>query len=343
MVNQTLRFTIFTPTYNRQSTLHRVYDSLCQQTYRNFEWLIVDDGSTDDTRSLVEFWQLDSSFPIRYFYQENQGKHVAYNLAALQAQGELLVCLDSDDGCVPEALERFIHCWDSLSQAEKERYSGIDCHCVAQNGHKIGTDYPVISPANASDEQPSQGKLSHPNALVSNYSELRLNYRVAGEKWGFQRTAVMREFLFPELRELNMSHIPESIAWIPMTQKYPVLYVNEWLRTYYHDSGTEQLTKSNMMITNPIGVWLMNQVSLKWEMKYFTRSPVHFIKAAMNYSRSQWHIHRRYAHHPDFKRIQATELRSYRLPIVSLGNLLRFLCLPLAYLAYRRDLIRYGA
>jgi hypothetical protein len=326
-MNQKYLFTVFTPTYDRAKTLHRAYDSLCLQTCRDFEWLIVDDGSTDETRRLVEQWQLEAAFPIRYFYQENQGKHVAYNLAALKAQGEFLVCLDSDDSCVATALERLSACWNSIPVQDRSRYSGIDCHCIDVHGDKIGSDYPI-----------SPGK----NALVANYSEMRLEYQVQGEKWGFQRTDVMREFLFPELKQLHMSHIPEAIAWIPMTQKYPVLYVNEWLRIYHHDPQTQQLTKSNIMMTNPIGVWLASQTSLQWEMKYFSRSPKHFIKLAANYGRSQFHIRHRYAKSPEFKQAQRTELTAYKLPIASLGGLLSFVCLPLAYVLYRKDLLRYG-
>ena len=100
-------FTVFTPTYNRAHTLSRVYKSLADQTFKNFEWLIVDDGSTDGTKVLIEKWTEEASFPIRYFYQENQGKHIAHNLGVKKARGELFLSLDSDDTCVPEALERF--------------------------------------------------------------------------------------------------------------------------------------------------------------------------------------------------------------------------------------------
>src|SRR5258707_3990522 len=82
-------FTVFTPTFNRSLTLRRVYESLRLQTFRDFEWLIVDDGSTDGTGELVEKWQTESGFPIRYIYQENQGKPVAFNRGVPQDQGDL--------------------------------------------------------------------------------------------------------------------------------------------------------------------------------------------------------------------------------------------------------------
>ena len=73
-------FTVFTPTYNRAHTLHRVYDSLCAQTLRDFEWLVIDDGSTDGTADLIANWAKSADFPIRYFKQEHSGRHGAGGL-----------------------------------------------------------------------------------------------------------------------------------------------------------------------------------------------------------------------------------------------------------------------
>src|SRR5437762_2817315 len=101
--NLPMIFTVFTPTYNRAGTLPRVYESLKAQTFRDFEWIIVDDGSADSTQELVQSWIGDLDFPIRYFRQQNQGKHVAVNLGVKEARGEFFLNLDSDDACVPEA------------------------------------------------------------------------------------------------------------------------------------------------------------------------------------------------------------------------------------------------
>ena len=84
-----------------RDTLYRVYDSLVSQTFRDFEWLVVDDGSTDGTKTLVSDWCEEADFPIRYLYQPNKGKHVAYNHAVPNAGGTLFLTLDTDDSCVP--------------------------------------------------------------------------------------------------------------------------------------------------------------------------------------------------------------------------------------------------
>jgi glycosyltransferase involved in cell wall biosynthesis len=89
-------FTVFTPTYNRSHTLHRVYDSLHAQTYRNFEWLVIDDGSTDGTAEMIESWRRNADFPIRFFAQPHAGKHVAHNRALDEARGRFFIVLDSD-------------------------------------------------------------------------------------------------------------------------------------------------------------------------------------------------------------------------------------------------------
>lgn len=91
------RLTIFTPTYNRAYILPKLYESLCFQTCKDFEWLVVDDGSMDNTRELVDDWIHEGIIDVRYCYQENGGKMRAHNRAVIEAQGELFMCVDSDD------------------------------------------------------------------------------------------------------------------------------------------------------------------------------------------------------------------------------------------------------
>ena len=99
--------TIFTPTYNRAHTLERLYDSIKGQTGCPFEWVIVDDGSSDDTERMVAKWQNSSkeAFELRYFRQENSGKHVAWNKGLQEARGDIFFPVDSDDYLTPNALE----------------------------------------------------------------------------------------------------------------------------------------------------------------------------------------------------------------------------------------------
>jgi len=136
--------TIFTPAYNRAHTLPRTYESLCRQTLQDFEWLVIDDGSTDNTRQLVEKWIAQGKIPIRYIYQENQGMHGAHNTAYDNIHTELNTCIDSDDYMPDDAAEKIVRFWDSQSEADKKKYAGfvgldIDDKC----GKIIGTHFPA--------------------------------------------------------------------------------------------------------------------------------------------------------------------------------------------------------
>ena len=98
MDNVTTILTIFTPAYNRAHTLLRTYESLCRQSCKAFIWLVVDDGSTDNTAALVQQWQSrDNGFEIQYIYKENGGMHTAHNVAYANIHTELNTCIDSDD------------------------------------------------------------------------------------------------------------------------------------------------------------------------------------------------------------------------------------------------------
>ena len=96
-MNKLKRLTIFTPTYNRDQLLPKLYASLCQQTNKNFVWSIVDDGSTDGTKSLIREYINENKIDIVYFYQKNSGKYVAHNTGVLRCTTELILCVDSDD------------------------------------------------------------------------------------------------------------------------------------------------------------------------------------------------------------------------------------------------------
>ncbi len=108
------RLTVFTPTFNRAETLPRLYASLLEQVCVDFEWLIVDDGSTDATANLVRSWQMESKLDVRYIWQENAGKHVAHNRGAQLARGGYFICVDSDDWLVEGAISHLLTRLDAL-------------------------------------------------------------------------------------------------------------------------------------------------------------------------------------------------------------------------------------
>ena len=129
--------TVFTPTYNRADVLPRLYRSLCDQTCFDFEWLIIDDGSTDHTRDVVNTFLSEAIFPIRYFRKDNGGKHTAYNLALEQAAGEWFLCVDSDDLLISEAVASLV---EELSQMNEE--NGIIAYKEDLSGHLLSDLFP---------------------------------------------------------------------------------------------------------------------------------------------------------------------------------------------------------
>ena len=118
--------TIFTPTYNRAATLVRTYESMCRQTCRDFEWLVIDDGSTDNTASLVDNWKREDRIPIQYVYKENGGLHTGYNKAIELINTELCMCVDSDDWLPDDAVEKIVSFWNKYKSDKVAGILGLD-------------------------------------------------------------------------------------------------------------------------------------------------------------------------------------------------------------------------
>jgi len=296
-------FTVFTPTHNRAHTLDRVYSSLDAQTFRDFEWLIVDDGSTDGTPELVSQWQQQADFPIRYFWQEKRGKHVAFNAGAREAKGELFLPLDSDDACVPDALERFRYHWESIPAEQRHRFSGVTALCKDQHGTLVGSPFPSA-------------------VIDSNSLEIHYRFHVSGEKWGFQRTEVLREFPFPDI---GATYVPESIVWGKIARRYATRFVNDILRIYY--MGEPSLMFGQPAGRNAAGGRLQHLSVLNEQLDYLGAAPIQFFASATHYARFSFHLGAPITH--QFADIETAG-----------GRLLWSLAAPTGWLLYRRDVHR---
>ncbi|BAZ12817.1 family 2 glycosyl transferase [Calothrix sp. NIES-4071] len=298
-------FTVFTPTYNRAYELHRVYESLEAQTYRDFEWLIVDDGSTDGTCELVKQWQKTASFPIRYICQDNSGKHIAFNRGVREAKGELFINLDSDDSCVPEALERFKYHWDTIPENQKKYFSDVTCLCKDRYGKVMGRTLPFDS-------------------IDSNWLEIRYRYKVVHEKWGFHRTDVLKQFPFTE--QVKQTYIPETLVWHKISRKYKTRFINEHLRIYWTD--TLSIMRGGNVKSAAIGNRIMHQTILNEEVDWLRFDPLSFFRSAIHYSR--FSFHRCISISEQFKQVQTV-----------LGKVLWFVNLPIGYAVYLKDQLLY--
>ena len=134
----TYKITVFTPTYNRAYIIEDLYRSLQRQTYRDFEWLVVDDGSADNTKELFERWQQEyNPFPIRYVRQENGGKCRAINRGLELAEGRLFLNVDSDDYLTDDAIEKILSCYPAMAKRSLAGAKGFSWKRIVRQYQEI--------------------------------------------------------------------------------------------------------------------------------------------------------------------------------------------------------------
>ncbi len=255
-------FTIFTPTYNRAHTLNRAFESLAKQTLLDFEWIVVDDGSTDGTEGLVAGWAASATFPIRYLRQHNSGKHIAHNRALQAARGKFFTCLDSDDALPPDSLERLARAWETIPANERSAFCGVDGLCCDQHGEIVGDKYPR-------------------DPFDADLRERKYVYGPRGEKWGVVLTEIARRYPFPQVA--LGKYLPEGIVWLDMAKRFKTRAVNEIVRIYYIDQTEPGVTVAikRRLAAHAEGnwhyyIWLLNN-----DLDYFFSAPKPFLKAAV--------------------------------------------------------------
>ncbi len=138
--NKNKLITVFTPTFNRATIIPKLYNSLVNQSFRDFEWIVVDDGSTDNTEAIFKNWVKESVFPIRYIKVQNGGKHRAINLGVNIAQGELFFIVDSDDVLLPDSLELIASKYSEIK--DDSQFCGLAGSRGTPPGHRI--DYRLL-------------------------------------------------------------------------------------------------------------------------------------------------------------------------------------------------------
>jgi glycosyltransferase involved in cell wall biosynthesis len=212
----TPRISILTTAYQRAGTLPRLYRSLAEQTLRDFEWVVIDDGSSDGTGEVVRSLREEADFPIVYEWQENQGKHAAVNRAVARASGELCAIIDSDDWYKPDGLEKMLACWESIPAERRDRYADVE-------GLRVDPDEQLIC-----DTYPR-------DVFDSNAFELIAVHGVYGDKIGMFRRDVLAAFPFPEDAGW---HVTPQLVWNRIAARYETRYVNEiWAYTDYRAGG----------------------------------------------------------------------------------------------------------
>ena len=251
--------TIFTPAYNRAHTLGRTYESLCRQTCKDFEWLIVDDGSKDETRQLVEGWIHENLIPIRYIYQDNQGMHGAHNTAYRNIHTELNTCIDSDDFMPDDAVENIVNFWKKYGS---EKYAGIVGLDQTEEKQIIGLSFP---------EQLKETTLSD---YYSNggYGDKKLVYR----------TAVINAYpeypIFKGERYVSLGY-----KYLLIDQDYKLLTMNHPLVTVEYQMDGSSMNMYKQYWNNPKGFAFIRKVDMKlsktWKRKF--ESCIHYVSSSI--------------------------------------------------------------
>ncbi len=252
-------FTVFTPIFNRSEYILRVYDSLCKQKYQDFEWLIIDDGSTDNPEGLINDLKTKSKFNILYYYKSNGGKHSTFAYAYSLANGEFLINLDSDDALSDNCLSTLYNYWFRLN--DKDRFIGITGLCIDQYGKLVGDKFPS-------------------DLFISNSLDCQYKHKIKGEKFGMQRLSILKEFSFPETN--TNGYFGEGYIWDRIALKYDTLYINEVLRIYFLEKKSSimnNLNSSKNLVSTRI--YMLDRVNMFNH--YFWFSPLHFIYYTFKY------------------------------------------------------------
>ena len=226
-----MTITVLTPTFNRGGRLQSLWDSLQKQTVKDFEWLVVDDGSTDGTKNLITKLQEKSDFPIRYIYKSNGGKHTALNVGIQTIRSELTFIVDSDDCVTDDAVESI------LKIHKKYRSQNNIC------GYAFLRAFP---------DGKVNGKKFDVNEKIGSYIDVRVNGNDTGaDKAEVFKTHCLKEFPFPEYP--NEKFLGEDLVWVRMARKYEMVHINKaiYVGNYLEDGLTNNRRKHN--IASPVG------------------------------------------------------------------------------------------
>lgn len=243
--------TVLTPAYNRSNQLRDLYDSLIKQSNKDFEWLVVDDGSKDDTEAVINSFIKENEIAISYIKKENGGKHTALNIGIKKSIGELIFIVDSDDILTSDAI-------DSISLMH-QKYKNNTRIC----GFSFLREFP--------DGRINGNEFSQ-NELIDTYINVRVNSNDMGsDKAEVYYTKCLKEFPFPEFP--NEHFLGEDVVWVEMSRKYKMVHINKpiYIGEYQSDGLTENRRLNN--IRSPRGctlranLYLKNDVNIKFREK----------------------------------------------------------------------------
>lgn len=258
--NKTILLTVFTPTFNRSQTLSRTYESLKRQDCKDFIWLIIDDGSSDNTRELVESWAgEEKSFIIRYIYKQNGGMHSAHNVAYRNIDTLLNICIDSDDELSEGAVKKILDKWNEIKD---RNYAGIIALDVDMNtGKVIGKGFPK----------------DMEETTVSGYYEAGGK----GDKKLIYRTDVVNKY--PEYPEYEgEKYFSLAYKYLLIDQDYKMAVLNEPVCNVEYQPDGSSNTMFRQYLNNPKGWTFWRIVRMKYDKSFKRRTIdcIHYCSSA---------------------------------------------------------------
>lgn len=261
---ESVAITVCTPTFNRGGYLQRIYDSLLGQEFSRFEWLIIDDGSTDNTRAIVDEFLIDPPFRIKYIYQANSGKHIAVNQALDIAIGELFIILDSDDMPSEDMLQVVYSEWSIVEK--KSSLSGMVFLTMFHDKRIVGDEFPFDK---------------HCASLTNFYDQ----YKILGDKCDIHVTKIFKKYKFPIT--INERFCPEGLIWNRMASSFNTLFINKPIKyvEYLDDGLSANVLK--IRVNSPINTmsFYRELMQKKISLKSRLRSAINFVRFSFHAGR----------------------------------------------------------
>lgn len=254
------KYTVFTPVYNCEKTIARVHQSLINQSYKNFEWIVINDGSIDNSHKQINSIIKSSSLTINYINNiENQHKMGCFVQAISLAKGEFFLIIDGDDEILPNALEVLIDEYSNIADALKNKVSTVTALCQDQFGNIVGTSFPK-------------------SPFYSNSFKSHAIHGIKGDKWGFTKTSVLKGITVNN-QILSKGLIPESLVWNLIAKEgYITKYINKVLHIYH--VGVENSVSSLSVDKIAYGVSISSIARFNWFFNtyHFFKAPEYFLK-----------------------------------------------------------------
>ena len=255
-----MRITVFTPTYNRAYCLSQLYHSLLSQTCKDFMWLVIDDGSEDNTKDLINDWISEDKIVIKYIFKENQGMHTGHNVALNNIETELNMCIDSDDFLPDNAIEKILDFWD---KNYKESWAGIIGLDAFKDGKIVGTAFPK-------------------NLKECKYSLLKSKYKVVGDKKFIYKTDIIKKY--PEYPIFKgEKFVPLGYKYLLIDRDYDLGVLNEVLCIveYMSDGSSKNIIKQ--YLKNPKGFAHERKIRMQYapSIKEKFSNSIHYVSCSI--------------------------------------------------------------